>query len=134
MNNATHTYAVRKAVISSALIKPTVFPSLSNKVREPLLVVEEEGAAAVPSRISDFDRSERFRILSVVACEADVEVVVVMEEEEDVLVIESPPEALLGMTTGRGRPVLLLFVVPSGEVAAILRTLTPWPVIPLAGR
>lgn len=134
MNNATHTYAVRKAVISSALIKPTVFPSLSNKVREPLLVVEEEGAAAVPSRISDFDRSERFRILSVVACEADVEVVV-MEEEEDVLVIEFPPEALLGMTTGRGRPLLLLlFVVPAGEVAAILRTLTPWPVIPLAGR
>lgn len=132
MNNAIHTYAVRKAVISSALIKPTVFPSLSNKVREPLLVVEEEGAATVPSRISDFDRSERFRILSVVACEADVEVVVM--EEEDVLVIESPPEALLGMTTGRGRPLLLLFVVPSGEVAAILRTLTPWPVIPLAGR
>lgn len=132
MNNAIHTYAVRKAVISSALIKPTVFPSLSNKVREPLLVVEEEGAAAVPSRISDFDRSERFRILSVVACEADVEVVVM--EEEDVLVIESPPEALLGMTTGRGRPLLLLFVVPSGGVAAILRTLTPWPVIPLAGR
>lgn len=132
MNNAIHTYAVRKAVISSALIKPTVFPSLSNKVREPLLVVEEEGAAAVPSRISDFDRSERFRILSVIACEADVEVVVM--EEEEVLVIDSPPEALLGMTTGRGRPLLLLFVVPSGEVAAILRTLTPWPVIPLAGR
>lgn len=133
MNNSIHTYAVRKAVISSALIKPTVFPSLSNKVREPLLVVEEEGAAAVPSRISDFDRSERFRILSVVACEADVEVVV-MEEEEEVLVTEFPPEALLGMTTGRGRPLLLLFVVPSGGVAAILRTLTPWPVIPLAGR
>lgn len=132
MNNSIHTYAVRKAVISSALIKPTVFPSLSNKVREPLLVVEEEGAATVPSRISDFGRSERFRILSVVACEADVEVVVM--EEEDVLVIDSPPEALLGVTTGRGRPLLLLFVVPSGEVAAILRTLTPWPVIPLAGR
>lgn len=133
MNKFIHTYAVRKAVISSALIKPTVFPSLSNKVREPLLVVEEEGAATVPSRISDFGRCERFRILSVVACEADVEVVV-MEEEEDVLVIDSPPEALLSMTTGRGRPLLLLFVVPSGEVAAILRTLTPWPVIPLAGR
>lgn len=133
MNHSIQTYAVRKAVISSALIKPTVFPSLSNKVREPLLVVEEEGAATVPSRISDFGRSERFRILSVVACEADVEVVV-MEEEEDVLVIDSPPEALLGVTTGRGRPLLLLFVVPSGEVAAILRTLTPWPVIPLAGR
>lgn len=119
--------AVRKAVTSSALIRPVVFPKLSMMVRDPLML-----EVLVPS----FDEMEVWPV-PMLSAETlagtedepvrDVSVLLLLMVEIDSLWLEAELSFDLRdrLSTAAGSPV------ESG--GRMLTTLTPWPVMPLAG-
>lgn len=119
--------AVRKAVTSSALIRPVVFPRLSIMVRDPLMLevldpsFEEMEVWPVPMLSAETlagTEDEPVRDVSVL-------LLLIVDVDSFWLETELSFDLRDRLSAAAGSPV------ESG--GRMLTTLTPWPVIPLAG-